>query len=101
MKKMVYKFLDEYLGKEVGCIELTPTKTYKTYCIFSKRNKSKIMYFRVYSENGNIIIFRNIQLIATVSNFFSINSEDTTSILRDWFGDTHNLGKVSDLMKFV
>lgn len=98
---MVYKFLNEYLGNEVDCVQLIPTKTYTTYCIFSKKNKSKIMYFRVYGEDGNIIIFRNIQLIATVCKFFSINSEDATSIIRDWFGDTHSLNKVKDLMKFV
>jgi hypothetical protein len=47
MRKMVYKFLDEYLGDEVTCIKTGSTNRCYSYDIFSKKNKSIILSFKV------------------------------------------------------
>jgi hypothetical protein len=102
MRKMVYKFLDEYLGDEVTCIKRSSTSRYNYYNIFSKKNKSLILFFfAVRHKDGDIVIFRSDELNDTVSSFFDLDPESIMSIIRDWFGDKHDINKVNDLMKFV
>lgn len=101
MKKMVYNFLDEYLGDEVTCKKSGSTDRYNTYYIFSKKNKSLILFFRVHHKEGDIVIFRGDKLNDTVSSYFNGEPKEVMSIIRDWFGDKHDINKVKDLMKFV
>jgi hypothetical protein len=102
MRKMVYKFLDDYLGDEVTCIKTGSTNRCNSYDIFSKKNKSSlILFFKVYHKEGDIVIFRGGKLNDIVSNLFSMGKEESTSIIRDWFADKHDIVKVKDLMKFV
>ena len=101
MKKMVYKFLDEYLGDKVTCIKRSSTSRYNSYNIFSKKNKSLILIFRVHYKEGDIVIFRNEKLNDTVSSFFNLDPNSGMSLIRDWFADKHDINKVNDLMKFV
>ena len=98
---MVYNFLDEYLGDEVTCIKTGSTNRYNTYDIFSKKNKSLILFFRVHHKEGDIVIFRGDKLNDTVSSYFNGEPKEVMSIIRDWFGDKHEINKVKDLMKFV
>jgi hypothetical protein len=101
MRKMVYKFLDEYLGDEVTCIKTGSTNRYNSYDIFSKKNKSLILYFNVHHKEGDIVIFRGGKLSNTVSSYFNVEPKDVMPIIRDWFGDKHDINKVKDLLKFV
>jgi hypothetical protein len=101
MKKMVYKFLDEYLGDEVTCKKSGSTNRHNTYGIFSTKNKSLILFLRVYHKEGDIAMFRGAILTRTVSDFFSIEENYSTKIIKDWFGEKHNIKKVKDIMKFV
>lgn len=98
---MVYKFLDEYLGDEVICKKIGSTIRYNIYDILSKKNKSVILFFKVYHKEGDIAIFRGNRLNGTISSFFDLNPKDAMSLIRDWFGDKHDINKVKDLMKFV
>ena len=101
MKKMIYKFLDEYLGDEVKGIKTTSTDTCDTYDIFSKKNKTLILFFRVYHKDGGIFIFRGGKLTNTVSSYFNLEPKEVMPIIRDWFGDKHNIKKMGDLMRLV
>ena len=101
MEKMVYKFLDEYLGDEVSCKKTRVTDRYDTYNILSKKNKSIIMIFRVHRKEGDIVIFRSDRLNYTVSSFFDLEPKIGMSIIRDWFGNKHDINKVKDLIKFI
>ena len=102
MEKTIYKFLDEYLGDEVNCVNKSSmTGMYYDYGLYSKKGKSLIMSFRICNREGHITMFRGRRLTETVSTFFSMDPNETSSIIRDWFGDKHNLKKVGDLMKFV
>jgi hypothetical protein len=101
MRKMVYKFLDEYLGDEVTCIKTGSTNRCNSYDIFSKKNKSLILFFKVYHKEGDIVIFRGGKLTNTVSSYFDLEPKSGMSLIRDWFGDKHDINKVKDLMKFV
>jgi hypothetical protein len=101
MEKMIYKFLDEYLGDEVTCIKTGTTDMYDTYDIFSKKNKSLILFFKVYRKDGGISIFRGGKLTNTVYSFFNVEPKEVMSIIRSWFADKHNIKKVGDLMRFV
>ena len=101
MEKMIYKFLDKYLGDEVTCIKTRTTDVCDTYDIFSKKNKTLILFFRVYHKKEGIFIFRGGKLTNTVSSYFNSEPKEVMPIIRDWFGDKHNIKKVGDLMKFV
>ncbi len=102
MEKTIYKFLDNYLGDEVTCINKSSmTGTYYDYSLYSKKGKSLIMSFRVCNREGHITMFRGQRITDTVSRFFSMDPNETSSIIRDWFGDKHDIKKVGDLMRFV
>ena len=101
MREMIYKFLDNYLGDEVFCVKGKPSEKYDTYGIISKKDKSVILSFNIIKSSGGIVIFRGGKLTNTVSSFFSMNPDDVSRIIRDWFGDKHNIKKMGDLMKFV
>lgn len=101
MEKSVYKFLDNYLGDEVVCVKDRPTRNYNYYRLFSKNNKTLILLFQVRRNDGNIIIFRSSFLTEMVSTFFSIEENDSTTIIKDWFGKKHDIKKVKDLIKFI
>lgn len=101
MEKTIYKFLDKYLGDEVVCIKDRPTRGYNYYELYSKNNKTLIFLFQVRRNDGAIVIFRSSYLTMMVSTFFSMDPNETSNIIRDWFGDKHNIKKVRDLMKFV
>lgn len=101
MEKTIYKFLDEYLGDEVVCIKDGPTRHYNYYGIFSKNNKTLILIFQVRRNDSSIVMFRSSFLTELVSSFFSIEENDSTTIIEGWFGKKHDIKKVGDLMKFV
>lgn len=107
MKKLVYKFLDNYLGNEVKVeqlnVPLYKVKTNKwgireTFYIWSGTNEL-ILSFCVL--NDSISIWRGEHLCNKVSQFFSIDSEVAMRYVRDWFADKHNLNKINDLLKFI
>ena len=97
MKQMVYKFLDQYVG--LG-IQLTHNEDRSFYNIFSN-NKTRIISFRVADNWEHIKLFRSESLCKTLSSFFCISEDEAVMFTKDWFGDRHNLKKVSDLRKFV
>jgi hypothetical protein len=100
MEKMVYKFLDEYLGDEVVCIK-TSKKGYDTYDLCSKKNKTIIISFTVSHLDGEMVIYKGNPLNKLLSDLFSTDDYDTMRFVRNWFGYKHNLNKVKDLIKFI
>ena len=100
MEKMVYKFLDEYLGDEVVC-KKRQNGSRNMYHLCSKKNKTLIIFFSVRSDDGEMVIFRSTELTNMIIDLFSIDKHDSMRIVRNWFGVKHNLRKVKDLMKFV
>jgi len=101
MEKMVYKFLDEYLGDEVVCIKKRESGSCNIYHLCSKKNKTLIIMFSVRNEDGDMVIFRSFELTNMIIDLFPIDKHDSMRIVRNWFGVKHNLRKVKDLMKFV
>jgi hypothetical protein len=101
MEKSIYKFLDNYLGNEVICVRQRPTRGYNYYHLYSKNNKTLILHFQVSCKDGNIVLFRSSYLTELVCDFFSMTPNDASGIIRDWFGDKHDINKVKDLIKFV
>lgn len=97
----MYKFLDNYLGDEVVCVRDKPTRNYNYYYLYSKNNKTRILLFQVRRNDGNFILFKSSYLTELVSTFFSIEENESSRIIQDWFGDKHGIKKVGDLMKFV
>ena len=100
MEEIVYKFLDDYLGDEVF-YEKESVNRWNRYYIYSKKNKVIILFFHRYGDNEHIKIYRGNSLTNTVSKFFDMDTESVTKIIRNWFGDKHNLKKVSDLLSFI
>ena len=101
MKKLVYKFLDGYLGDEVVC---KPNGTEGWYVIRSKKNNQRILKFLVLKMYGTqqINLFREVSLCYKVQGYCGIDKvEDCANYIRDWFGDKHGLKKVSDILKFI
>ena len=105
MEKIVYKFLDDYLGDEVF-YEKGPLYNPHTfemcngYHIYSKKNNTLILLlFTKYSEHADIN-YGNY-LTGTVSRFFDIYANNATDIIKNWFIDKHNLEKVPDILSSI
>ena len=97
MTQIVYKFLDEYVGTG---IYLTHNEDRSFYNIFSN-NKTQIITFRVADNWEHVKLFRSEELTKTLSSFFCISEDNAAMFTKDWFGERHNLKKVSDVMKFI
>jgi hypothetical protein len=109
MKKLVYKFLDEYVGDGVRAVKehiifnpytFMPDERVKRYNLISDRN-ILILFFQVWDDGDKIKIYRGNNLCDTLSGYFGISSDDAMKYVREWFGNRYNMNKVSDLLKFI
>jgi hypothetical protein len=109
MKKLLYKFLDEYVGNGVRAVKehiifnpytFMPDERVKRYNLISDRN-ILILFFQVWDDENKIKIYRGNKLCDTLSGYFGISSDNSMNYVRDWFADKHDMKKVSDLLKFI
>jgi hypothetical protein len=105
MEKIIYKFLDYYLGDEVSYekgITIYNPHTFDRgirYHIYSKKNNTLILLFTNYTERSDINY--GDYLTGTVSRFFSMDTVNTTKVIKNWFMDKHNLKEVSDILSSI
>ena len=101
MKKLIYKFLDEYIGDTFVSEETE--SMYRFFTIISNKGVVVISFMvrNLNSDNPQIKIFRNDRLCQTVGAFFELDSEESMKVVRDWFGNKLNFKKVHDLLDFV
>lgn len=97
MKQEIYKFLDCYVGPG---IHYTHNEDRSFFNIFSE-NKTRIITFRVHKSGEHVKLFRSEELTKTLASFFCISEDNAAMFTKDWFGERHNLKKVSDVMKFI
>jgi hypothetical protein len=94
MSRIINKFLDNHLGDEVV------VKKNRWFYNLSSKNGITILSFRV-KDDGSFIMFRDVKLCKTISTWFGLSDDDAMRKIRDWFGNKHNLKKVSDLNRFI
>ena len=100
MEKRIYNFLDRIVGHNVKCILVSEGTNWKHYMINSDK-KIRILEFRVFDGDEKVAIFRDAKLCDMVSGFFGIDEQESAKYIKYWFGDTHNLNKVKDILKFT
>ena len=101
MDKRIYNFLDRIVGHNVKYVLVGEGPNWKQYSINSDK-KIRILEFRVFDGNEKVAIFRDSKrLCDMVSGFFGINEQESAKYIKYWFGDTHNLNKVKDILKFT
>jgi hypothetical protein len=98
MCRVINKFLDNYLGDEVV---VKKTKwNYRVCYNLCAKNGTTIVSFWL-SKNQDFVLSRNIELCKFISSWFGIPEDDAMRKIRDWFGDKHNINKMSDLNRFI
>ena len=97
MKQIIYNYLNYSLGPKVFLLSNEDQSWSNIY----STNKTRIISFRVTNDWEHIKIFRDDQLCKTVGSLFCIGFDEAAIIIKDWFGEIHNLKKVSDLRKLV
>lgn len=97
MNRVMKKFLDYYLGDEVVVKRIRWRKRL-CYNLCSK-NGTVILSF--WDEKGLFVLCRNVALCKFIGSWFGISEDDAMRNIRDWFGDKHNINKVTDLNKFI
>jgi len=99
MEKLVNNFLNRYLGDEIVVKKITRARLPKFFIVSKKTNKVIIWF--IYQENSNkYTLFRSDELVHLVSDFFSTDEDESTKLIKYWFGDKHRIKKVGDLSKF-
>jgi hypothetical protein len=96
LKKVINKFLDGYVGDGIK-VKYNPL--HKIYNVYSNKGVL-ILSFKI-CKNDSIAIFRGLELCNMLCRFFSVCDDDAMRYVRSWFGDKHNINKVSDLTKFI
>jgi hypothetical protein len=109
LKKIIYKFLDEYIGDGVK-VKNTSTPVYNLYAQTWKIKKDTyslysdkgilILTFKV-CKNDSIDIFRGLELCNMICRYFSLGDDEAMRYVNNWFADKHNMKKASDLLKFI
>ena len=109
LKKVIYKFLDGYVGDGVNVKNIsTPVydlygQTWKikkdTYNLYSNKG-ILILTFKV-CKNDSISIFRGLELCNMICRYFSLGDDDAMKYVKNWFAYKHDMNVVSDLLKFI
>lgn len=104
MEKLIFKFLDNHFGDEV-IVTIIKFGDKSEYVISSPKGGT-IMSFIVNDIPNNdgietISLLGREKVWDILCGFFPIEKKDAMEHVRNWFGDKHNLKKVSDIKKFM
>ena len=108
MRKMVYKFLDGYVGEGANCSPFTNAFTNALRTWSEKYNEK----YNVTSDNGTLIlwfivradevkVYRSESLCRKIEGYFGIDPNESWKYIRDWFGDRQQIKVLSDLLKLI
>jgi hypothetical protein len=123
MKEIIYKFLDESVGKGANCSPIiSEFRTWtEKYQVLSD-NGTLILWFAVKTDQikvyrseslcrkiegyfgidpDEIKVFRSDSLCRKIDGYFGIDPNESWKYVRDWFGDRHNIKVLSDLLKLI
>jgi hypothetical protein len=100
MREIIYKFLDESVGKGANCSPIiSEFRTWtEKYQVLSD-NGTLILWFAV--KTDQIKVFRSDSLCRKIDGYFGIDPNESWKYIRDWFGDRHNIKVLSDLLKLI
>ena len=77
----------KWLNKEFG--DLTPTDSNdRTYYI--DKNGDPLFYY-IHGETYNVVYIKDDRIWELIESIFSLNYEQTFSILKEWLGETYNI----------
>jgi hypothetical protein len=99
--EMVNKFLDDYVGDTFTFKKFSKSDIYEKYQVISNKGVLVMIFHVSCKDTNKMMLFRGTQLCNTISGFFNLTSEESMSIIRDWFGDKMKLKKVSDLLNHI
>lgn len=101
MKKVIYKFLDEYVGEGVNCKLAIPAfgrTSWDNWEVLSN-NGTMILWFMV--KNDMFKLFRSESLCKKIEGYFGIESSESWKYIRDWFGERNEIKQIGDLLNYV
>lgn len=104
MEKMVYEFLDKYIGEGVnisdGARMYDPNDFMPVNIYFvSSDNNTRIIQIR-YKEDNPSIVFEQ-KLGNVVSSFFSISIVSSHGYISSWFKERNGIKSLWDLRKLI
>ena len=100
MKERIYKFLDFYVGKGARVSPMySEFRTFADRYEVTSDNGTLILWFIV--RNEQVKIFKSEPLCTKIEGYFNAPKDDSWKYIRDWFGDRHNIQRISDLLKLI
>ena len=100
MREIIYKFLDESVGKGANCSPFTSTlRTWPEKYNVTSDNGTLILWFSVRTDQ--VKVYRSESLCRKIEGYFGIDPDESWKYIRDWFGDRHNIKVLSDLLKLI
>jgi hypothetical protein len=95
MVRLIYKFLDDYVGTGIKLI-----KQHEYYSVRSDNN-THILSFKMKDDWTWFKFYRSPSLCRNICGYFLVTEDDAAKYVKDWFGDRNNMIKVDDLKKFI
>jgi hypothetical protein len=100
MREIIYKFLDESVGKGANCSPFTSAlRTWSEKYNVTSDNGTLILWFIVRTDQ--VKVYRSESLCRKIEGYFGIDPDESWKYIRDWFGDRHNIKVLSDLLKLI
>jgi len=104
MKKIVYKFLDNYAGKG-----LQRDKSALLYDPFTFQPKVSVMFssdggiliLRLVMNDSGVVIRANTLLIDIIKGFIPVNDADCHLYIVSWFCDRNNIKKEDLISNYI
>lgn len=107
MEKIIYKFLDKYVGKEFQISVSDEIDALDHFCLVKviklRSMISSVDIMRlVYKQNQKMpVIVYGEKLGENISNFFSVNIISAHRYVQTWFRGNYNLKTIEDIDLFV
>jgi hypothetical protein len=90
MEKLVFKFLDDYLGNEFGVTEMVLYDPYNftpkmTINVLSKKQNDICILMISPSMSGFVFSIKRSKPMDVISDFFSLNQLQSSFLIKKWF----------------
>lgn len=109
LEKIIYKFLDTYVGEGIGDISLrdnayNPNDGRFSQTVFVRSRKNVLIFVITIPHarpENEVIIDGDISLLGMMCDYFSLDFLQVQEVLLSWFCKIYNIKNKFDFLRFI